>query len=56
MQALIYKSIKEASEKLNIIYSTLKGVVQKKKINKYNICYLYLKNEILEKIKQEHNG
>ena len=25
-------------------------------INKYNICYLYLKNEILEKIKQEHNG
>jgi group I intron endonuclease len=50
-----YFSIKEASEKLNITYSTLKGVVQKKKINKYNICYLYLKNEILEKLKQEYN-
>ena len=48
-----YFNIKDASEKLNIIYSTLKSVMQRKKINKYNLCYLYLKDEILDKLKQE---
>lgn len=44
-----YFNIKEASEKLNIKYSTLKGMLRKKKLNKYNLCYI----EYIEKLKKE---
>lgn len=36
----IYLNIKDASEKLQINYSTLKSVLRRKKINKYNLYYL----------------
>jgi group I intron endonuclease len=44
-----YFNIKEASEILNINYSTLKDVLRKKNLNKYNLCYI----EYIEKLKKE---